>query len=217
MDKGGNVMPNKMTEKPVKTFLDELASSAPAPGGGSVAALSGALGAALISMISNLTLGKEKYAAIQDEITALLKKSERLRKELTDLLEEDVKVYTQLSQTMKMPRDTEEQKKTRAKAMDKALKAATDVPMRVAEACVSVMELCLPAAEKGNINAISDVGVGILMAEAGLRSAALNVLINLGWIKDEAFVKESRKKLDSLLKGKPSLRDDIYELVASKL
>ncbi len=210
-------MPNKMTEKPVKTFLDELASSAPAPGGGSVAALSGALGAALISMISNLTLGKEKYAAVQDEITALLKKSERLRKELTDLLEEDVKVYTQLSQTMKMPRDTEEQKKTRAKAMDKALKAATDVPMRVAEACVSVMELCLPAAEKGNINAVSDVGVGILMAEAGLRSAALNVLINLGWIKDEAFVKESQKKLDSLLKGKPSLRDDIYELVASKL
>jgi formiminotetrahydrofolate cyclodeaminase len=217
MNKGGNVMPNKMTEKPVKTFLDELASSAPAPGGGSVAALSGALGAALISMISNLTLGKEKYAAVQDEITALLKKSERLRKELTDLLEEDVKVYTQLSQTMKMPRDTEEQKKTRAKAMDKALKAATDVPMRVAEACVSVMELCLPAAEKGNINAVSDVGVGILMAEAGLRSAALNVLINLGWIKDEAFVKESQKKLDSLLKGKPSLRDDIYELVASKL
>jgi glutamate formiminotransferase/formiminotetrahydrofolate cyclodeaminase len=217
MDKGGNVMPEKMTEKPVKTFLDELASSAPAPGGGSVAALSGALGAALISMISNLTLGKEKYAAVQDEITALLKKSERLRKELTDLLEEDVKVYTQLSQTMKMPRDTEEQKKTRAKAMDKALKAATDVPMRVAEACVSVMELCLPAAEKGNINAISDVGVGILMAEAGLRSAALNVLINLGWIKDEAFVKESRKKLDGLLKGKPALRDEIYELVASKL
>jgi formiminotetrahydrofolate cyclodeaminase len=210
-------MPEKMTDKPVKIFLDELASSAPAPGGGSVAALSGALGAALISMISNLTLGKEKYAAVQDEITALLKKSERLRKELTDLLEEDVKVYTQLSQTMKMPRDTEEQKKTRAKAMDKALKAATDVPMRVAEACVSVMELCLPAAEKGNINAVSDVGVGILMAEAGLRSAALNVLINLGWIKDEAFVKESQKKLDSLLKGKPSLRDDIYELVASKL
>jgi formiminotetrahydrofolate cyclodeaminase len=210
-------MPEKMTEITVKVFLNELASSAPAPGGGSVAALSGAIGAALISMVSNLTVGKEKYAGVQDEITALLKKSEKLRKELTELVEEDVRVYTELNMTMKMPRDTEEQKQVRSGAMDKALKAATDVPMRVAEACVSVMELCHLAAEKGNANAVSDVGVGILMAEAGLRSAALNVLINLGWIKDEAFVKESRKKLDSLLKGKPVLRDEIYELVVSKL
>jgi formiminotetrahydrofolate cyclodeaminase len=210
-------MSGKLTEKPVRSFLDELASSAPAPGGGSVAALAGALGAALISMVNNLTIGKEKYAGVQDDISALLKKSESLRKNLTDLLEEDVAVYTQLSQTMKMPRDTEEQKATRAKAMDRDLKAAADVPLRVAEACVSVMELCRPVAEKGNINAVSDVGVGILMAEAGLRSAALNVLINLSWIKDAQYVSETRKKLDTLLEGKPALRDEIYELVKSKL
>jgi len=207
----------KLTEKPIKSFLDELASSVPAPGGGSVAALSGALGAALISMVGNLTIGKEKYASVQEEISELLEKSERLRKELTELLEADVRAYTELSQTMKMPRDTEEQKKTREKAMDKALKAATNVPMQIAEACVAVMELCRPAAEKGNINAVSDVGVGMLMAEAGLRSAALNVLINLGWIKDEAFVSDNRKKLDDLLADKPSLRDEIYNLVVSKL
>jgi glutamate formiminotransferase/formiminotetrahydrofolate cyclodeaminase len=210
-------MPGKMTEKSVEVFLDELASSAPAPGGGSVAALAGAIGAALISMVSNLTVGKEKYAGVQDDIKAILKKSESLRQELTDLIEEDIRVYTELNQTMKMPRDTEEQKQARAKAMDKALKAATGVPMRVAGACVAVMELFRPAADKGNTNAVSDVGVGILMAEAGLRSAALNVLINLGWIKDEAFVRESRAKLNSLLQGKPALRDEIYELVASKL
>jgi formiminotetrahydrofolate cyclodeaminase len=210
-------MSGKLTEKPVRSFLDELSSSAPAPGGGSVAALAGALGAALISMVNNLTIGKEKYAGVQDDISALLKKSESLRKNLTDLLEEDVAVYTQLSQTMKMPRDTEEQKATRAKAMDRDLKAAADVPLRVAEACVSVMELCRPVAEKGNINAVSDVGVGILMAEAGLRSAALNVLINLSWIKDAQYVSETRKKLDTLLEGKPALRDEIYELVKSKL
>jgi formiminotetrahydrofolate cyclodeaminase len=210
-------MPEKLAKKTIKSFLDELASSAPAPGGGSVAALSGALGAALINMVSNLTIGKEKYAGVQDEITALLKKSESLRNKLADLLEEDVAVYTRLSQTMKMPRDTEEQKNTRTKAMDKALKAATDVPLRVAEACASVMELCRPAAEKGNVNAVSDVGVGILMAEAGLRSAALNVLINLGWIKDDKFVSKNQKRLDALLSGKPALRDEIYELVASKL
>jgi formiminotetrahydrofolate cyclodeaminase len=210
-------MSEKLTEKPIKSFLDELSSSAPAPGGGSVAALAGALGAALISMVNNLTIGKEKYAGVQDDISALLEKSESLRKKLADLLEEDVAVYTQLSQTMKMPRDTEEQKTARAKAMDRDLKAAADVPLRVAEACVAVMELCRPAADKGNVNAVSDVGVGILMAEAGLRSAALNVLINLGWIKDARYVSETRQKLDALLSGKPALRDEIYELVASKL
>jgi formiminotetrahydrofolate cyclodeaminase len=210
-------MPDKLTEKSVKSFLDELASSAPAPGGGSVAALSGALGAALISMVSNLTIGKEKYAGVQGDITALLKQSEGLRKKLTDLIDEDVAAYTVLAQTMKMPRDTEEQKNARAKAMDKSLKGAIDVPLRVAQACVSVMELCRPAADKGNFNAVSDAGVAILMAEAGLRSAALNVLINLGWMKDTQFVSETRKKLDGLLKGKPALRDEIYELVVSKL
>jgi formiminotetrahydrofolate cyclodeaminase len=210
-------MTERLTDKPTKSFLDELASPAPAPGGGSVAALSGALGAGLISMVCNLTLGKPKYAAVQDDISALLKKSESLRKQLTDLLEEDVQAYTLLSQTMKMPRDTEEQKAARAALMDKALKGATNVPMRVAEACVAVMALCPSAAEKGNTNAVSDVGVGILMAEAGLRSAALNVLINLGLIKDERFVSESRKKLNGLLQGKPALRDEIYNLVVSKL
>jgi formiminotetrahydrofolate cyclodeaminase len=210
-------MIEKLTDKPTKTFLDELASSAPAPGGGSVAALSGALGAGLISMVCNLTLGKPKYAAVQDDISAILKKSEDLRKKLTDLLEEDVAAYTELSQTMKMPRDTDEQKAVRTKAMDTALKTATEVPMRVAEACVAVMALCPSAAEKGNTNAVSDVGVGILMAEAGLRGAALNVLINLGFIKDERFVNESRKRLNTLLQGKPELRDEIYDLVVSKL
>jgi formiminotetrahydrofolate cyclodeaminase len=210
-------MSEKLTAKPVKSFLDELASSAPAPGGGSVAALAGALGAALISMVNNLTLGKEKYAAVQDDIKALLGKSESLRKKLADLLEEDVVVYTKLNQTMKMPRDTDEQKAARAAAMDRDLKAAAEVPLRVAEACVAVMDLCRPVAEKGNANAVSDVGVGILMAEAGLRSAALNVLINLGWIKDAAYVSQTRQKLDALMKGKPALRDEIYQLVVSRL
>ncbi len=207
----------EQTNKPVNLFLNELASSAPAPGGGSVAALSGALGAALVSMVCNLTIGKEKYAAVWDDISALLDNSEKLRQNLTSLIEEDVEAYTKLSQTMKMPRDTEEQKNIRAAAMDRALKDATDVPMRIAQACESVMNLCRPAADKGNINAVSDVGVGILMAEAGLRSAALNVLINLGAIKDEEFVDENRKKLDNLLEGKPALRDEIYELVVNKL
>lgn len=210
-------MHDKLTNKPMNSFLDELASSAPAPGGGTVAALAGSIGAALISMVCNLTIGKKKYAGVEGEIAAILEKSEKLREQLSSLLEEDVAVYTELSQIMKMPRDTEEQKSARDKAMDRALKAATEVPMRVAETCAEVMDLCRPTAEMGNVNAVSDVGVGILMAEAGLRSAALNVLINLSWIKDKEFIQESQKRLDALLEGKPALRDEIYELVVSKL
>lgn len=206
-----------LTEKPVTTFLDELSSSAPAPGGGSVAALSGAMGAALISMVCNLTVGKKKYANVQDDVKAILEQSEALRHELVALLEADVAAYTKVSEAMKMPRDTEEQKTARAGAMDKALKGATDVPIRVAEACVKVIDLCRPAAEKGNVNAVSDAGVAVLMAEAGLRSAALNVLINLGSLKDKEFVAEKRAKLDSLLKGRGVMRDVIYDYVVSKL
>lgn len=206
-----------LTKKPVTAFLDELASSAPAPGGGSVAALSGALGAALVSMVCNLTVGKKKYADVQEDIKALLAQSEALRKELVELLEADVQVYTEVSRAMKMPRATDEEKAARTVTMQKALKAATDVPMQVAEACVEVMELCQPAAEKGNVNAVSDAGVAVLMAEAGLRSAALNILINLAWIKDEAFVAENRAKLDALLEGKPAMRDEVYQVVVDKL
>jgi len=206
-----------LTEKSVTTFLDELASSAPAPGGGSVAALSGALGAALISMVCNLTVGKAKYADVQEDIEGLLEKSEVLRKELTDLLEEDVKAYTAYSKAAKMPRDTEEQKAERAQAMQEALQVATDVPLRIAEAAVKVMELCRPAAEKGSVWAVSDAGVAVLMAEAALRGAALNVLINLGSLKDKEFAAQKRARLDSLLEGKGVMRDKIYDLVVEKL
>jgi len=206
-----------LAEKPISQFMDELASSAPAPGGGSVAALAGAMGAALVSMVCNLTVGKKKYADVEEEIKAILGQAESLRQELMGLLEEDVAAYTRVSEAMKMPRDTEEQKAIREEALEKALKEATKVPLRVAEACVKVMDLCRPVAEKGNINAVSDAGVAVVMAEAGLRSAALNVLINLGWIKDETFKKEAQAKLDKLLEGKSSLKEEVYELVKSKL
>jgi formiminotetrahydrofolate cyclodeaminase len=209
----------KLTDKPVTNFLDELASSAPAPGGGSVAAVSGALGAALVSMVCNLTLGKKAYADVQDDISDLLAQSEALRQELTDLLEDDVAAYTGYSKAAKMPRDTDEEKAERAKVMEEALKVATDVPLRIAETAAKVMDLCMPAAEKGNKWAVSDAGVAVLMAEAALRSAALNVLINLGSfaLKDEEFKADRRAKLESLLEGKGVMRDEIYDYVVSRL
>ncbi len=210
-------MSDKLTDKTLVDFLDALASSAPAPGGGSVAALSGALGAALVSMVCNLTLGKKRYADVQEEITTLLKQSEALRHELTDLLEADVEAYTGVSGAYGMPRDTDEQKATRSAAIQEALKGATIVPLQVAEACVNVLQLCTPAAEMGNVYAVSDAGVAAVMAEGGLRSAALNVIININAIKDQAFVAEMQSKLDALLAGKPELKEEIYDLVVEKL
>jgi methenyltetrahydrofolate cyclohydrolase len=207
----------KLTDKPVTEFLDDLASNLPAPGGGSVAALSGALGAALVSMVCNLTIGKKGYEGVQTEVEALCARSEALRREMVDLLDADVAAYTAYSQAAKMPRDTDEQKAVRATAMQNALKNATMPPMHIAEAAVKVMDLCMPVAEKGNKGAVSDAGVAVLMAEAALRSAALNVLINLGYIKDQEFVAEKRAHLDGLLTGKGVMRDQIYDYVAGKL
>jgi len=210
-------MTERLIDKAVSQFLDELASSAPAPGGGSVAALSGALGAALVSMVCNLTVGKKKYANVEQDIQDILAKSEELRHRLVDLLQSDVEAYTAVSQAMKMPRATEEEKATRHTILQKALKGATVVPLQIAKACVEVIALCQPAAEKGNKNAVSDAGVAILVAEAGLRSAALNVLINLGWIEDQSFTAEKQRQLDILLEGKSTLRDQVYDYVVEKL
>lgn len=210
-------MPESFSQKTVAQFLDELASQAPVPGGGSGAALVGALGAALASMVCNLTVGKPKYADVQADIQALLAQTEALRARLTALIDEDIAVYYRLSSAYKMPKDTDEQKAARTAAIQAILRDATKVPMQIAEACVQVLSLCKPIAEKGNVGAVSDAGVAALLAEAALRSAALNVLINLAAIKDAEFVARERAALDSLLSGKAQLKEEIYDLVVSKL
>jgi formiminotetrahydrofolate cyclodeaminase len=210
-------MSSHLTNQTVVQFLDALASSAPAPGGGSVAALSGALGAALASMVCNLTLGKKKYADVQEDIASMLQRSETLRKTLTDLLEADVQAYTGVSQAYKLPRETAEEKEARSEAIQEALQAATRVPMQIAQACAEVLDLCTSAAEKGNVHAVSDAGVAALMAEAGLRSSALNIIININAIRDEAFCSEMQEQLDAVLAGRSALKDQIYDLVVEKL
>lgn len=210
-------MPDPFLDRSVIQFLDELASSAPVPGGGSTAALTGALAAALVSMVGNLTVGKKRYASVEEEVKALLHRSESLRQRLAKLLESDTQVYGSLSRAYKLPRNTEEQKAVRTAAIQTALKEAEAVPMQIAEACVEVLDLCAPMAEKGSRLAVSDAGVAALLAEAGLRSAALNVLINLAYIRDEDFVRLEQAKLDGHLAGKGQLKEQVYELVVGKL
>ncbi len=204
-------------DKPIQWFLDQLASKASTPGGGSAAAIMGAMGAALVSMVCNLTIGKEKYAGVEGEMKELLSRAEALREQMTDMIRQDVAVFDQVMGAYGMPKDTEEQKIARAEAIQKALQAATDVPLACARTSVEVISLSRTAAEKGNLNVISDAGVAVVAAYAALRSAALNVYINIGNIRDQSFAARRRAELERLLQGADSEAEAIYSLVKSKL
>jgi methenyltetrahydrofolate cyclohydrolase len=206
-----------LSENTVTQFLEDLASSKPAPGGGSAAALCGAIGAALVSMVGNLTTGKKKYAGVEDQIQEILREADALRLRFIDLVGDDIRVYTAVSAAFKMPRDTEELAAARDAAIQEALKAAVEPPMGIVKACAETLKLCMPVAQIGNINAISDAGVAALAAEAGMRSGAMNVLINLGAITDEKFVASERAKLTALTAGMSQLKEETVAFVESKL
>jgi glutamate formiminotransferase/formiminotetrahydrofolate cyclodeaminase len=201
----------------VNGFLSELASSSPAPGGGSVAALSGSLGAALSSMVCNLTVGKEKYADVQDEIKEVLKKSEQLRKKLTKLIDEDTEAFNDVMKAFKMPKETEEQKKKRSAAIQEGYKTAAAVPLETANTCEKILDGAIVVAKKGNQNSITDSAVSALMAQAGIEAAILNIKINLGSIKDETFVKKISSEIDKLQKNTFKKTEEIMKIVYSKM
>ena len=204
-------------DKSIQVFLDELASKASTPGGGSAAAIIGAMGAALISMVANFTVGKKGYENVDADAQEILDKSEKLRARLTDMIKADVDVFNKVMGAYGMTKDTDEQKAARTAAIQAALKEATDVPLACARLSAEVIKLCQPIAEKGNKNVISDAGVAVLAGQAALRSAALNVYINIGGIKDEAFVKDRQKQLDDIMAGMDKLTEEVYQVVKSKL
>lgn len=204
-------------QKPMIEFLDKLASRSPEPGGGSVSALVGALGAALVSMVGNLTLGKEKYTAVQDKVEEMLETSEKLRGELQGLIQKDTEVYASVSAAFKLPRETEEQKAERTARVQEALKLATEVPFEIAEKCLEVARLSETAAEIGNVGAVSDAGVAVLLAEAAAQSAALNVKINVNSIEDRAFTSEKWDRIREILKEAEGLRERVLQLTYQKL
>lgn len=203
--------------KSLHTFLDELASAEPAPGGGSVAALSGALGASLVAMVCRLTIGKKGYEAVSAEMRAILPRAEALQRELVDLMQADTDAYTRVMNAYKLPKRTDEEKAARARALQAALQHASDVPLCVAEACVQVLALARPIAEKGNQNAVSDGGVGTLMAEAGLRGAAFNVRINLHSVDDAAFVQARRARVAKLFADAARAEREILSIVEQRV
>lgn len=208
---------SQIKDKPVTAFLDELASSAPTPGGGSAAAIMGGMGAALVSMVCNLTIGKKAYVGVEGEMKDLLAKAEALRAQLTDFIRADVEAFDGLMAAYGLPKETDEQKAARSAAIQDGLKKATDAPLACARACADVIALSLIAAEKGNTNVVSDAGVAALAAAAALRSAALNVDINVPSIKDADFAASRRAETDALLARWVAEADRVVEVVKSKL
>jgi len=201
----------------IHKFLDELASSSPAPGGGSVAALSGALGSALSSMVANLTVGKEKYSNFQDEIIKALKKSEKLRKKLIELVDEDTNAFNDVIKAFKMPKETEAQKKKRSDAIQKGYKKAAKIPLDTAKTCYEVLSVAKTVAKVGNKNSITDAAVSALMARAGVEGANLNVRINLGSIKDENFVEKITSEIQVLEKNTNDKTLEILKIVENNI
>ena len=207
----------EIKDKSIQLFLDELASKAPTPGGGSAAAIMGAQSAALTSMVCNLTIGKPKYAEVENDMQALLQKSEALREELTGMIQADIDVFNRLMATYALPKETDDQKTLRSAAIQQALSEATEIPLACARACAQAVELSRIAADIGNSAAISDAGVAVMAAYSGLKSAALNVYINAGSLKDRTFADAKLSELESILNGIDVDAEQIYQLVKNKL
>lgn len=187
-----------LAEMTIKEFLEKTASNAPVPGGGSVAALSASLSAALAEMVANLTIGKKKYYDVEAEMKELVEKFSELRNNYIEDIDRDANAFNKVMEAFKLPKDTEEQAETRKQAIQDALKKAALVPLEVARNAYNMMNLVEEIVEKGNKNAVTDGLVSVMMARTAVLSALYNVKINLGSIKDEEFVKEIEKEVNEL-------------------
>ena len=190
---------SKTADMTVGAFSDALAAQTSTPGGGGAAAVAGSYAAALVSMVINFTVGKKKYADVDAELRTVLAQTEALRLELLALADADVDAFTGVAATYGMPKETDAEKEARTAAMQEALKVAAQVPFVTAEKCLAVIELAEPVGSKGNPNVVSDAATAVNLATAALKSAILNVDVNLKLIKDEAFVADFALRRDALL------------------
>ena len=204
----------KLADMTVAQFVDTVASDAPAPGGGSVAALSGAIGAALTAMVGNLTQGRKKYAQYAEFAAQVEQKGNALKAQLLDVMDRDTDAFMLVSDAFSLPKSTDEEKAARSAAIQAGLKACTKTPMEMMEICTDAAHLAAEFADNGfNDSSASDLGVAFLSLSAAIRGAWLNVLINISSIKDEAFAAEYRAKGEGLLAETLPLCDAGYEKV----
>jgi formiminotetrahydrofolate cyclodeaminase len=206
-----------MNQSSIDGFLDRLASGDPTPGGGSAAAIMGAMGAALVSMVCNVSFGKKGCEAAEPELRNMLVRSEELRGRLAAMVAEDVAAFDGLMAAYKLPKSSDEEKSRRAATIQTRLERATQVPLECARACFEVVALARRAADLGYKHVISDVGVGVAAADAALRSAALNVFINAPSLKDRGFAANALEEVERLAATSAADAEATYAAVRIKL
>ena len=209
--------PTIYSSEPLQVYLDDAASKKPAPGGGSVSACAGALGAALVGMVCNLTRGREKFADVETEIVTLVEAAEAARARLEQLLQEDTTAYSGVIAAYKMPKETAEEQAARTAAIQAGLIVAADVPLEICRVAVEVCRLAKVAAGIGNPQAVTDAGIGAILGEAAVVGAALNVRINLGSITDAAYVAQTAAIIDEIQTEAAALRADVLAITLSKI
>ncbi|HAJ73522.1 MAG TPA: sugar ABC transporter substrate-binding protein [Lachnospiraceae bacterium] len=205
------------TELKCTEYTEQLSSKAPVPGGGGTAALTGALSASLCSMVGNLTIGKKKYADVEDEIRGLMEKTERLRRELLSLVEADAEAFEPLSKAYGLPKETEEQAEQKARVMEECLKNAAEVPFQIMRKICEVIDLVDTFRKKGSVLAVSDAGVAAALAAAALKSASLNVFINTRLMTDRQKAGEMNKACNDMLSVYIPMAERTFEKVKNKL
>ena len=202
---------------PCNEFVEVLASKAPVPGGGGASALVGAIGTALGNMVGSLTVGKKKYADVEEEMWELKAKSDKLQAELLRLIERDAEVFEPLSKAYGMPRATAEEKAEKARVMEIVLKDACSVPMEIMEKCCEPIDIIVEFAAKGSALAISDAGVGVAFCKAALKGASLNVYINTKSMQNREYAEELNAKCDAMLEKYTKIADEVFDSVLGRL
>jgi formiminotetrahydrofolate cyclodeaminase len=206
-----------LREQSVPEFITALASRTPTPGGGGASAYGGAIGMALGSMVGNLTLGKPKYAAVQDAIREILAKAEILQQELIELVTLDAEVFEPLAQAYRLPRSTPAESKYKELRLEECLKAASSVPLQIMEKAAAAIDLHAELADKGTKMALSDVGVGALFCKAALMGASLNVYINTKLMKDRTYAAAINAQAAAMIEAFGKRADAVYAQVLQEL
>lgn len=203
----------KIAQKSCVDFIEVLASKAAVPGGGGAAALAGAIGMALGSMVCNLTTGKKKYAQYEETIKEILAKASKLEKELLSMIDKDAEGFYPLSKAYGLPTSTEEERQYKAETMEKCLKVACEVPMNIVRLCFDSIKLHEELVDKGSKLAISDVGCGVQCLRAAILSGQLNVIINVNSMKDREYAEKIEKECNQLVQDGVKICDEVYQKV----
>ncbi|MEA2108621.1 MAG: cyclodeaminase/cyclohydrolase family protein [Pseudomonadota bacterium] len=206
-----------MLDKTCKEFNEVLASKAAVPGGGGAAALGGAIGMALSNMVGNLTVGKKKYAEVEDEVKVLIEKGNQVIAALENLVDKDAEVFAPLSKAYGLPKDTPEQQQFKAETMEKCSIEACSVPIEIMRQAYAGIKIHERMGQIGTMLAISDVACGVAFMNAALISGSLNVIINLNTIKNQDFVGKTRAEMNQLLEDGQRIADETLKLVIGKL